>query len=67
MATYTVTIDERTNAGKHLLNYLIGLGLIHKKISSEITGFEEAVEDIKSGRVYTAESASDLFDKLMKD
>ena len=67
MATYTVTIDERTNAGKQLLNYLVGLGLIKGRMSSRTTGLEEAEEDIVAGRVYTAKSASDLFEKLMKD
>lgn len=68
MATYTVTIDERTNAGRMLLNYLLGLGLVKDKVvSRKKTGFEEAEDDIKAGRVYTAKSASDLFNQLMKD
>ena len=68
MATYTVTINERTNAGRQLLNYLLGLGLVGDKVASrKKTGFEEAEDDIKAGRVYTATSASDLFNQLMKD
>ena len=68
MATYTVTINERTNAGRQLLNYLLGLGLVRDKVASRRkTGFEEAEDDIKAGRVYTATSASDLFNQLMKD
>ncbi len=68
MATYTVTINERTNAGRQLLNYLLGLGLIKDRVATrEKTGFEEAEEDIREGRVYTASSASDLFNQLMKD
>lgn len=68
MATYTVTINERTNAGRQLLNYLLGLGLIKDKVTTrKKTGFEEAEEDIREGRVYTASSASDLFNQLMKD
>lgn len=68
MATYTVTINERTNAGRQLLNYLLGLGLIKERVSvKKKTGFEEAEEDIKAGRVYTASSAADLFNQLMKD
>ena len=68
MATYTVTINERTNAGRQLLNYLLGLGLIRDKVSSrKKTGLEEAEDDIKAGRVYTATSAADLFNQLIKD
>ena len=68
MATYTVTINERTNAGRQLLSYLLGLGLIKEKVATKKkTGFEEAEEDIKAGRVYTAKSAADLFNQLMKD
>lgn len=68
MATYTVTINERTNAGRQLLNYLVGLGLIKDRVATrKKTGFEEAEEDIREGRVYTASSASDFFNQLMKD
>ena len=68
MATYTVTIIERTNAGRQLLNYLLGLGLIKERVTSKKkTGLEEAEEDIREGRVYTASSAADLFNQLMKD
>ena len=68
MATYTVTINERTNAGRQLLNYLLGLGLIKDRVSvRKKTGLEEAEEDIRAGRVYTANSAADLFNQLMKD
>ena len=68
MATYTVTINERTNVGRQLLNYLLGLGLIKERVSAKKkSGFEEDEEDIKAGRVYTASSAADLFNQLMKD
>ena len=68
MATYTVTINERTNAGRQLLNYLLGLGLVKDKVMPrKKTGFEEAEADIEAGRVYTAKSASDLFNQLMQD
>jgi hypothetical protein len=68
MATYTVTINERINAGRQLLNYLLGLGLIKDKVTErKRTGLEEAEEDIRNGRVYTASGAADLFNQLMKD
>ena len=68
MATYTITINERTNAGRQLLNYLLGLGLVKDRVTTrKKTGLEEAEEDIREGRVYTASSAADLFNQLMKD
>ena len=71
MATYTITINERTNAGRQLLNYLLGLGIVKDRVSvrnvRKKTGMEEAEEDIRAGRVYTASSAAELFNQLMKD
>ena len=65
MATYTITINERTNAGRQLLSYLLGLGLVKDKVTTrKKTGLEEAEEDIREGRVYTASSAADLFNQL---
>ena len=34
MATYTITLDERTTTGKALKEYLLSLGVLVKKISS---------------------------------
>ncbi len=66
MATYTININERTKAGKYLLAYLVSLGMIRKK-QEQKTEFEEADDDLKNGRVYSAQNAQDLFDQLMSN
>lgn len=55
MATYTITVNERTRAGKGLVNYLRYLGVIGevpnettRKAMQELEdGFEEYLEAIK--------------------
>ena len=36
MATYTVTVDERTTRGKYIITILAALGLIEHKNTKEI-------------------------------
>lgn len=53
MATYTVTLNERTNDGKALLNYLLSLGVVNPKPEKEKNGSEEtlqAIKDVKAGK-----------------
>lgn len=47
MATYTITLDERTNTGKALKEYLQSLGVLVKKISSSAKNDEEQ-EDVSA-------------------
>ena len=47
MATYTITLDERTKTGKALKEYLQSLGVLVKKISSG-TKDDEEQEDISA-------------------
>ena len=46
MATYTITIDERTKSGKHVLNYLKSHGVI--EIPNETT--RKAIQEIREGK-----------------
>ena len=48
MATYTITINERTNSGKSLLIYLRNLGLIKETEAED--GNRELEEIVKKGR-----------------
>ena len=53
MATYTVTLNEKTNDGKALLNYLLSLGVVNPKPEKEKNGSEEtlqAIKDVKAGK-----------------
>lgn len=45
MATYTVTINERTKAGKSLVGYLRSLGVINEPNAATLA----AVEEIRKG------------------
>ena len=45
MATYTITVNERTKAGKSLVNYLRSLGVIDEPNDATLA----AVQEIKNG------------------
>lgn len=45
MATYTITVNERTKAGKSLVNYLRNLGVIDEPNDATLA----AVQEIKNG------------------
>ncbi|MBQ7533887.1 MAG: hypothetical protein IJT45_09410 [Bacteroidales bacterium] len=53
MSTYALNINERTNAGKALLNYLVSLGVVEPKPTNEPSGYDEtlkAIRDVKAGK-----------------
>lgn len=68
MATYTITINERTKEGKSLLNYLDSLGLICQKPDKNAISeamkkkIDKAIEDERRGQVMRFGS----LDKLRK-
>lgn len=47
MAVYAVNINERTNAGKALLGYLLSLGVIEGKAKKGDTGYEKTIQAVK--------------------
>ena len=71
MATYTITVNERTKAGRSLVQYLRSLGLIkspEKKDEFDPTdcdAYREAMEDVAEGRVYHAESVEDMMAQIL--
>ncbi len=53
MATYSININEKTNDGKALLNYLLSIGVLEPKSAEKKNGCEEtlqAIKDVKAGR-----------------
>ena len=65
MATYTITLNERTADGKALVNYLQALGvLVEKVVPKKKTSYERSQEDIRAGRVETFSSAEEMFQAL---
>jgi 16S rRNA U516 pseudouridylate synthase RsuA-like enzyme len=68
MATVTLTYDGRNRTIRRMLDALLSLGVTVEKTEKKqkkLTPLEEADEDIKQGRVYSAKNAEDLFNKLM--
>lgn len=55
MATYTITLDERTTTGKALKEYLQSLGVLVKKISSPSKDDQDADEVASSSDLLTKE------------
>lgn len=65
MATYTITLNERTASGKALMDYLKALGVLLHKISPKTkSSYLRSKEDIKAGRVVTFSSPEEMFESL---
>ena len=66
MATYTVNINERTQAGKSLFLYLNSLGVITERLTQRRrAGIDEALDDVRNGRVYQADSVDAMFKQIL--
>ena len=55
MATYTITVNERTKAGRGLVEYLRSLGVINEANDTTL----KAVEELKIGKVTRCKSFED--------
>ena len=65
MATYTITLNERTASGKALMNYLQALGVLIEKISPKAkSSYRRSQEDKLAGRVETFSSSEEMFQSL---
>ena len=63
MSSYIIKINENNLVGKRLMDYLMSLSetsnyieVIPQKAEKKMTGLDEAIEDIKEGRVTTYEN-----------
>jgi len=63
MATYTITINERTLAGKGVLALLQSLKEV---VTIKPNGLDESLSDINEGRIHYAKDAKDLISKCYK-
>lgn len=52
MATYSITVNERTKSGKGLVAYLRSLGVINEANDATLS----ALEELKSGKVTRCKS-----------
>ena len=65
MATYTITLNERTNSGKALMAYLEALGIkMHKVSPKEKSSYQKSQEDKLAGRVEKFSSSEEMFKSL---
>ena len=65
MATITLEYNPKTQGALEFVNRIRESGFFTIKIPSKRqSGIEEAMEDIKMGKVYKAENVEDLFKQL---
>ena len=65
MATYTITLNERTSSGKALIEYLQALGLLVKKVSPKAkSSYQRSQEDKQAGRIEKFSSSEEMFKSL---
>jgi len=60
MATYTITINERTKAGRSLVDYLRNLGVIDEPDDDTVV----AIKEIRSGGGTRCESFEDYLNAV---
>ena len=63
MATYTITVNGRTKAGKSLVNYLKSLGVIDGPNDETL----QAMKDIEDGNVTVYKTFDDYLSDIQKD
>ncbi len=65
MATYTITLNERTASGKALMAYLKALGVLVQKVSPKSqSSYVRSQEDKLAGRVEKFSSSEEMFESL---
>ncbi|MBQ3324105.1 MAG: hypothetical protein IJG81_04605 [Muribaculaceae bacterium] len=65
MATYTITLNERTSSGKALMAYLKALGVLINKVPTKSkSSYIRSQEDKRAGRVETFSSPQEMFESL---
>lgn len=65
MATYTITLNERTSSGKALMAYLEALGVLISKVTPKTKGsYLRSQEDKLAGRVEKFSSSEEMFKSL---
>ena len=65
MATYTITVNERSSSGKALMAYLKALGvLVHKVSPKEKSSYLRSQEDKKEKKKKKFSSSEEMFESL---
>lgn len=61
MATITLRYDPSNPIAKKTIDYILSLGVFEKR-----NELDEALEDLKNGKVYSAKNAKDLISQCSK-
>lgn len=65
MATYTITLNERTSSGKALMEYLQALGVLITKVTpKKKSSYVRSKEDKLAGRIEKFSSSEEMFKSL---
>lgn len=65
MATYAITLNERSTSGKALITYLNSLGVLLQKINPKAkSSFLRSQEDKRAGRIEKFASSEEMFNSL---
>ena len=65
MATYAITLNERSAKGKALMEYLQALGVLITKVTPKAkSSYVRSQEDKRAGRVESFSSSEELFKSL---
>ncbi len=65
MATYTITLNERTSSGKALMEYLKALGVLITKVTpKKKSSYVRSQEDKLAGRIEKFSSSEEMFKSL---
>ena len=65
MATYTITLNERSTSGKALMEYLYALGVKIQKVPHRTkSSYRRSQEDKLAGRIEKFSSSEEMFESL---
>ena len=66
MEQILINVEDKSilNSLRKILNSLNGVSIVKQKKKRK-TGLDEAIEDVKAGRVYTAEDSEEMFKHIL--
>ncbi len=66
MEQIIINVEDKSilNSLRKILNSLNGVSIVKQKKKRK-TGLDEAIEDVKAGRVYTAKNSEEMFKHIL--
>lgn len=67
MDTMTLAFENPTikESLKKVIGYMKGVSIVNEAPARKKSGLDKALEDIKAGRVYEADSVDDMFKQIL--